>query len=223
MSGGHGLLGVADAGAFLARLTRLDPASLVRLKSAPGCSRGRPRTALWGRLPWQTLVTRTVDGQGPADATVSAADLLAVLGRDGADLPPRRDAGWMWPLPPTAGQVVETIPAQDLVRVEAAAVGTLRAAVADRRGGERLVRDALLDHVAIVVTDKDVGRVEIPQRLVQAIVRMGFLGAHTDLSDKSVQVGVRGRWIGLMAPYGTAWLRDVSDMTLWSLHVHTNG
>jgi hypothetical protein len=31
---GHGLSGVADAGAFLARLTRLDPAALVRLRPA---------------------------------------------------------------------------------------------------------------------------------------------------------------------------------------------
>ena len=39
----HGLLGVSDAGAFLARLTRLDPAAPVRLRSSGG------RTAIWAK------------------------------------------------------------------------------------------------------------------------------------------------------------------------------
>ncbi|HEY7272796.1 MAG TPA: hypothetical protein VH502_08685, partial [Actinoplanes sp.] len=55
---GHGLVGVADAGAFLARLTRLDPAALVRLRAAGA------RTALWARLPWNVLVTREVANDG---------------------------------------------------------------------------------------------------------------------------------------------------------------
>src|SRR3954468_10457938 len=120
----HGLSGVADAGAFLARLTRLDPTAPVRLRASGG------RTALWARLPWEVLVTREVAGREPRDATVSAAGLLAVLagggvaGRERRDarvaaaglravlagggdrLPEPRDAQWRWPLPPAASETV---------------------------------------------------------------------------------------------------------------------
>ncbi len=76
--------------------------------------------------------------------------------------------------------MVESLPATELARVAAAASETLRTAaekgVGGRAVGERVVRDALLDHVAIVVTAADGERVEVPQRLVQAVVRMGFLG-----------------------------------------------
>src|SRR6266540_4555084 len=121
----HGLVGVPDAGAFLARLTRLDPAALVRLRPAAASPDGTPRTALWARLPWQALVTRAVRGAGP-EATVSAAELLAVLAAGEDRLPSRRDAQWRWPLPPGPGRVVETVAAADLDAVARAAAGTLR-------------------------------------------------------------------------------------------------
>jgi len=220
---GHGLTGVPDAGAFLARLTRLDPTALVRLRQLPD----PPRTALWALLPWQVLVTRTVPGSGPDEATVAAADLLAVLAGGGDALPTRRDADWRWPLPASVGQVVETVDGNELVDIARAAEGTLRTAAATRRVGERMVRDALLDHVAIVVTDTtvsdDSGRVEIPQRLVQAVVRMGFLGARHVKPHEQVQVRIAGRWVGLAAPYGTAWLRPVNDFVVRPVLTHTNG
>ena len=59
----HGLVGVADAGAFLARLTRLDPSAPVRLARPAARRRGRRS---WARLPWDVLVTREVAGHGPA-------------------------------------------------------------------------------------------------------------------------------------------------------------
>ncbi|HET8788119.1 MAG TPA: hypothetical protein VFO47_05180, partial [Actinomycetes bacterium] len=62
-----------DARVFLTRLVRLDAAALVRLR--PDAS--GTRTALWARLPWGVLVTRTVDGAVDGDRTVSAAALLA--------------------------------------------------------------------------------------------------------------------------------------------------
>jgi hypothetical protein len=220
----HGLVGVSDAGAFLARLTRLDPAALVRLRPA-GPGGAELRTALWARLPWQALVTRTVRGAGPAEATVAAADLLAVLAAGEDRLPARRDADWRWPLPPGPGQVVETIGGAELANVARAAAGALRSAMAARRTGERMVRDALLDHVAIVVTDgpDPDGRIEVPQRLVQAVVRMGFLGASASSPDEPVQVRIAGRWVGLAAPYGTAWLRPVNEFLLRPLAIHPNG
>ncbi|MEV0326640.1 hypothetical protein AB0H63_09340 [Micromonospora echinospora] len=220
---GHGLAGVADAGAFLARLVRFDPAALVRLRPV---GRSGP-TTLWARLPWGVLVCRTVAGPGPGDATVSAADLLAELGRDGTDLPVRRDAQWRWPLPSAAGRVVETIPAGELRRLADAAAGTLRAAathgVAGRAVGQRAVRDALLDHVAVVVTGAAGERVEVSQRLVQGVVRMGFLGPAGATVAEGVQVRLANRWTGLVAPYGVVWSQKVADLAIKPQGDHPNG
>jgi hypothetical protein len=148
------------------------------------------------------LVSRRVPGRAPADVTVRAADLLATFG--GADAPARDDAAWRWPLPPGPGAVIETVPAAEVRRVAAAAAATLQAATASGVGGRavggRMLRDALLDHVPIVVRD---GTAEVPvgQRLVQALVRMGFLG------EAPVRVLRAGGWVALAAEYGVAWRR----------------
>ena len=216
----HGLLGVPDAGAFLARLTRLDPEAPVRLRAGGG------RTALWARLPWDVLVTREVAGHGPADATVSAAELLEVLASGGTRLPERRDALWRWPLPPSGGESVEAVAVAELSRLAEAAAGTLRdvssAGLSGRAVGQRAVRDALLDHVALVVTPPDGAAIDVPQRVVQAVFRMGFLGPAT--ADRpEARVRVSGRWVGLSAPYGAAWLQRVSALSLLSAGGHPNG
>ncbi len=56
----------ADAAAFLARVTRLDPSAPVRVRCADGV------IALWAWLPLEVLATRQVRGAGPADVTVDA-------------------------------------------------------------------------------------------------------------------------------------------------------
>ncbi|MFF5084402.1 hypothetical protein ACFY36_45790 [Actinoplanes sp. NPDC000266] len=217
---GHGLVGVPDAGAFLARLVRLDPGSPVRLKTSGG------RVALWARLPWDVLVTREVAGHGPQDATVAARELLDVLARGGDELPPLRDAQWRWPLPPPGGETVESVSGAELSRLAAAAAGTLREVTAGGLGGravgQRAVRDALLDHVALVVTPPGGRPVEVSQRLVQAISRMGFLGAG-DTEDSLTRVRVSGRWVGLSAPYGVAWLQAVKKLTVMPIVDHPKG
>ena len=216
----HGLIGVADAGAFLARLVRLDPAGPVRLRAAGG------RTALWAHLPWEVLVTREVAGDGPADVTVSAAELLAVLARDGDQLPARRDEQWRWPLPPATAETVESVSGAELARLAAAAAGTLRevasGALGERSIGQRAVRDALLDHVALTVTPSAGEPVEVPQRLVQAISRMGFLGPD-GVDAPETRVRTAGRWVGLSAPYGVAWLQKVGKLTVTPIGSHPNG
>ena len=218
---GHGLAGVADAGAFLARLTRLDPAAPVRLRSA-----GSGRVALWAHLPWDVLVTRFVDGEGPQDATVSAAELLSVLAAGGSTLPARRDQQWRWPLPPASAKTVESISGAELTRLAAAAAGTLRevaaGALGDRAIGQRAVRDALLDHVALTVTPSAGEPVEVSQRLVQAISRMGFLGPD-GVDAPETRVRTAGRWVGLSAPYGVAWLQKVGKLTVMPIGVHPFG
>jgi len=216
----HGLTGVADAGAFLARLTRLDPAAPVRLRST------RSRTALWARLPWEVLVTREVAGAGPGDVTVSATELLAVLARGDAELPSRRDSLWRWPLPNSAGRAVESVANAELARLATAAAGTLREVTAGglsgRAVGQRAVRDALLDHIALVVTPADDDPIDVPQRLIQAVSRMGFLGK-ADMDGGDSRVCVSGRWVGISAPYGVAWLQNVNKLTVIPIWSHPNG
>jgi hypothetical protein len=204
-----------DIGAFLARLVRLDPAALVRIR-AGGAGE---HTALWGRVPWDVLVSRVVavavlpgtvaPGGDPvaagSDVTVRAADWLAADVVEVSTLR-RYDAQWRSPLPaPGRAAVVETIPTAVLRGLGTAAAQTLRETEAGGLGGRavgaRVVRDALLDHVAITASGPD-QTVEVPQRLVQAVVRMGFAG-----SDDDAPVGVlaAGGWVGLAAAYGVAW------------------
>lgn len=216
----HGLLGVPDAGAFLARLTRLDPTAPVRMRNTGG------RVALWGRLPWEVLVTREVAGHGPDDVTVSAGELLAVLARGGDELPARRDAQWRWPLPPPGGETVESVSGVELSRLAEAAAGTLRevsaGGLSGRSVGQRAVRDALLDHVALVVTPSGGRPVEVSQRLVQAVSRMGFLGPG-EADGPHTRVRVVGGWVGLSAPYGVAWLQAVKKLTVMPIGSHPKG
>lgn len=226
----------ANAGAFLARLVRLDPAAVVRLRPAD-----EGRLALWGRLPWEPLVTRLlgepgrpvagvddgpeVSGLRPraADVTVAAADLLARLGDAGSGgvlaLPERRDAQWRWSLPPERGRrIVETLPPGQLRELAVSAERAIRGAVANAaaRGaavGERVIRDALLDHVPIVV-QPDVSNptgepVEVPQRLVQAVVRMGFVRTTDGPEETDVRVLIAGKFVGLAAEYGVSWYRPL--------------
>jgi hypothetical protein len=199
-------LSLPDAGPFLARLVRLDRAALVRLRP-----NGPDTVRLWGRVPWGVLVTRvaaassTVDfpppcppGPPPADTTYSAAELLDALSA-GRGEPSARDAGWRWPVPAAEGEPMEAVPAGELVRLGAAAAETVRAG--HGRVGERVLRDAVLDHVGIVVESAG-QRIEIRQRLVQAALRMAFVTAD-DAEKVTVRIG-RG-WVGLAARRGAVW------------------
>jgi hypothetical protein len=152
------------------------------------------------------------------DVTVHAKDLLDTLAAGAAALPARRDAEWRWPLAPEPGEVVERLPAADLHRVGAAAERTLREAVTGGVGGravgERVLREALLDHVPIVVDAGAGRRVDVPQRLVQAVVRMGFLGPSAGAGSVATRVEVRvaASWVGLAAAYGSAWHRPSTTL-----------
>lgn len=198
----------SDAQVFLGRLTHLDPAAVVRLRAV-----GPDRTVLWARLPWRPLVTREMAAAAPdTDLTVSAADLLAA--RDA--WPGRRDAAWRWPLPAHAGEVVEEVPAAEVRDIAAAAAATVRQVssegMAGRAVGARVLREALLDHVAVVIKTSAGERLEVSQRLVQAVIRMGFLGPPG--TPDPVRVRRAGSWVGLAARYGTAWLPGPGGLTL---------
>jgi hypothetical protein len=200
----------SDAGAFAYRLLRLDPQALIRLRPA-----GPDRVQLWAVLPFGVLATRTIAADATSDTTVAAADLLARLDDPGLPPPTRRDAQWRGPLPPAVVPAVEQLPVADVVRLAQAASETLRAAttggVAGRAVGERVLRDALLDHVAVVVTGPDGRSVDVPQRLVQALVRMNFHGRG---SDGMVTVRAAGAWVGLSGEYGAVWFAVRSALRL---------
>ena len=84
------------------------------------------------------------------------------------------------------------------------------------------------DHVPVVVTGPGGERIEVPQRLVQGLVRMGFLGrvtaqapqtspetSHADSTIRDTLVTVTSAgWVGLGASYGSAWYRPVSSLRL---------
>jgi len=211
----------ADIGAFLARLVRLDPAALVRVRA------GADGVALWGRVPWNVLVTRVVAVtelpesapiSAEPDVTVRAADWLTADAVEVSTLR-RYDAQWRTPLPaPGRAAVVETVPTAVLRGLGTAAAETLRATEAGGLGGRavgaRVLRDALLDHVAITATAGD-QTVEVPQRLVQAVVRMGFAGAD---DEAPVRVLTGGVWVGLAAAYGVAWWRRPGGLSVASVH-----
>jgi hypothetical protein len=187
-----------DAGAFLARLLRLDPSAVVRLRPAPSGV-----VALWARLPFEVLVTRGVRAVLDRDLTVRADELLAAVERGGG-WPAGLDVAWRWPLPPTSGRVVESVPAAEVSRLAAAAAATAHSAMRDgvrgRAIGRRMLRDALLDHVPILVAD-GAEQVPVSQRLVQAVHRMGFL------TPDPVEVRRARGWVGLAAGFGAAWHR----------------
>jgi hypothetical protein len=235
--------------AFLTRLRRLDQNAPVRVRPMSNAASDEPPARLWAMLPFRVLVSRRLSSAPPADITVSGAGLLDALnaGADGSAVP-RRDEAWRWPLPSSEGRVVESIPAAEVVRLAAAAARTVRQAGAQGIGGrvvgERVLRDALLDHVAIVVTTDTGERVEIAQRMIQALVRMALVGrlhaerhdrmdtnAHgqqphghetnrsadgdsTTSGDSPVTVRLAMGWIGLSSPHGSAWYRPISPLFL---------
>lgn len=191
-----------DAGAFLARVVRLDPRAVVRLQP-----HGPDAVTLWARLPFAVLVTRGIRADAPTDLLVRATELLEALSSPDVALPAGLPAtDWRWPLPALPGRTVERIPAADVLRVDAAAADTVRTAstqgVGGRAVGSRMLRDALLDHVPITVTTDAGDRVAVPQRLVQGAVRMGFVAP-----DRPVEVRTAGGWTGLAGAHGSAWYR----------------
>ena len=199
-------------GEFLARLVRLDPQALVRIRS--NRTSAVPATELWARLPWNVLVMRPISSV-TGDCTVSAKAWLS-SGRDDPSQLAHLDAQWRVGMPPSAVSVRETLSADVLRGVSEAAAETLReTAVAGLNGravGARMLRDALLDHIPIVVAADAVypNELRVPQRLVQAVARMGFLGEKAD----QARILEAGDWIGISTGLGDAWWRGRSALSL---------
>lgn len=196
-----------DAGAFLARVVRLDPAALVRLRPyGEGDA-----VALWTWLGIGVLAVRVVPGRVHADAVVSAAALLDALGAE-VDLPIRRDTEWRGPVPGTGFRRLDELPPEVVARLAAAGERTFRDAVAagtgSSRSGARALTEAVLDHVAVAVTGPAGDTADVPQRAVQALSSLGFVG--TD----PVAVDVTGAWLRLVGTYGAVHLRRGAGLAI---------
>jgi hypothetical protein len=204
----------------LRRAVTLDPASLARLKLGSGVA------TVLVRLPFGVLVSRSVQGAdraGALDVTVRAADAIAWLDAatepDGdADsevdapapdvAPPlARDAEWRTGLPPVRGwQRIETVP-DDVIRglVRAGALALKEAAA--REGVPTAqpraeVADALLDSTVLTVAaDDGPAGATVNLRALSALLRMGFLPR-----GGSVHVDLAGRWVRVVAEFGTVYL-----------------
>jgi hypothetical protein len=189
-----------DMGVFLARLVRLDASAVVRVRPT-----GTDHLTLWARLPFDVLAARTVAGDWPDDATVAAADLLAVVSGGGTfELPRRRDAEWRGSLPPERGwQHLDAIPA-DVVRKLVEAGGRAFRAAGDAVA--QVAGESLLDHETLRVSGENSPEVAVPFRLLLGLARMAFLG------EEPVTVAVVGAWVRLAADHGVVYRRTGSAL-----------
>jgi len=196
----------ADLASFLGRLVALDPAAVVRLRSAAA------RITAYARLPFGVLVSRTVAGDAePADVTVGAGDLLTALdrGERPAEVvwPARRDMEWRAALPPVDGWVrLDSVPGDVVLKLVRAGRDALRAVPA---GAAAAAGESLLDHESLTVSGA--GRTAaLPLRVLGSLTRMGFLGD----GGEPVLVSVAAGWTRLAGPYGSAYQHTVPGLAL---------
>ena len=194
---------VVELAPLLRRAIDLDPRSLARLRM-----RDATATVLV-RLPFAVLVARTVHAaqrESALDLTTRASELLEwVAAEPGAPVaePVPRDLEWRGGLPPDAGwRRVENVPDTDLRPLVRAGALALKDAAQGMPGGQAPpeVADALLDSVVLTATDGEV-TAEVTLRAVSALTRMGFLPR-----DGHAYIDVAGRWVRLVAEYGTVYL-----------------
>jgi len=183
-----------DLGAFVARAVRLDGDALVRLRSGDG------RVHAWVVTPFDTLVTRTVQGAVlPGDLTVRGSDLLAavaVVGTAVVDPGAAQDALWRSALPPEQGwRKVDQVPAEVLAELADQGAAVAR----DNPGPHGSPPAALLDQKVITVSGAGFD-VEVPLRCLFALSGMGFVGGHA--AAEIVRVSATDSWLRLDARYG---------------------
>lgn len=195
-----------DLGSFLGRLVALDPAAVVRLRTAVA------RVTAYARLPFGVLVSRTVAGDAdPADVTVGAGDLLTALDRGERPAtvawPRRRDMDWRAALPPVDGWVrLDSVPGDVVLRLVRAGRDALRAAPA---GTAAAAGESLLDHESLTVTGA--GRTAaLPLRVLGSLTRMGFVGD----GSEPVVVSVAAGWTRLAGAYGSAYQHTARGLAL---------
>jgi hypothetical protein len=196
----------ADLTSFLGRLVALDPAAVVRLRSAAA------RVTAYARLPFGVLVSRTVAGDAdPVDVTLGAGELLTALERgsdpDAVAWPARRDMDWRAALPPVDGWVrLDSVPGDVVLKLVRAGRDALRAVPA---GSAAAAGESLLDHESLTVTGAGRSAV-LPLRVLGSLTRMGFLRD----GGEPVVVSVAAGWTRLAGAYGSAYQRTAPGLAL---------
>lgn len=210
---------LGDVGGYLARLLRLDPKGLVRLRGR-SAGAGGDRITLWATpLGVLTRGDARASLTGGADTTVDARALLAAVepvfdaGSTAVALPAGQDTAWRASLPPESGwRLVDEVPGEVVVDLAEQAASTVRSSPNPTIAGE-----ALLDHPVLVVSGdsatagEPADEVDVPLRVVQAAVRMGFL-----TPGDPVRVAVSGNWLAVSTPRGVVYRRtgQVNLLTL---------
>jgi hypothetical protein len=195
----------ADAAVFAGRLARWDPAGPVRLLATGD------RVALWGTTPFDTLVTRSVDGTvRPSEVTVRAADLLAGLAVATSEVvDPGRvaDGAWRDRIPPDEGWVtLDEIPSTVITELVTAAASEAR----ERADGRAGAPASLLDSVVLTVSGADES-VDVPMRALFALSGMGFGGPGDDV----IKVRATRIWLRLDGRFGAVVRRRHAALPLF--------
>jgi hypothetical protein len=202
---------LSELSPVLRRAVTLDPRGLARIRL------GAEAASVLVRLPFDVLVSRTIATpvrDRPVDVTVAAAEALAWLDGERADPPESRDAEWRTGLPPGTGwRRIELVPddvVRGLVRSGALAVK----AAAEREGvpgaqPRAEVADALLDSAVLTVSDDAGSSAAVSLRALSALTRMGFLPRGGETA-----VDVAGRWIRVVAEYGTVYIERPGGLVL---------
>lgn len=217
-----------DLGAFVARVVRMDPQALVRLRNSPSSPPGpedsgnttpQARLQVWATTPFDALVTRSVAGRiDPPDCTVHAANLLpgiAVARSSDIDPGPVVDPLWRTQLPPLTGwSWVDTVPGAvigDLIDVG----GTSARENVSPAGG---TSSSLLDQQVLTVEGAGY-TVAVPMRCLFALSGMGFAGTGAggdggDPGASDVRVFATDAWLRLDARFGAVVRRRHSLLPL---------
>lgn len=188
----------ADLGAFTARVVRLDPDAVVRLRCRDG------RVELWAQTPFDALVSRSARGElAPPHLTVGASDLLAALTVErGCRVDPGRPMAprWRGALPPADGwRALEDVPITELESLAERGLAVAR----ENPGLRGKPPPTLLDQTVLTVSAEGV-TVGVPMSCLFALAGMGFLGESGGREgfDSTVRISVTGTWLRLDARHG---------------------
>lgn len=192
----------SDLGAFVARVVRLDVASVVRLRAGAGAG----TVTAWASTPFDVLATRTVHGTlDPGDVAVPAQALLTALTIERAEtVDPGVPTLWPGDLPPETGwAAVDAVPAAEVEGVTERGL-----AVARENAGPMGPPASLLDQTVLTVQGKAGPPVKVPLRCLFALSGMGFV------DEEPVRVSATGSWLRLDARYGAVVRRRVMSLPL---------
>ncbi len=188
-----------DASAFTGRVARWDTQGLIRLR-ADSAEPGLPPTVrLWAGTPFDTLVTRAIQGSlTPSDVTVYAGNLLSGLAVSTApEVDPGQvvDASWRSQLPPAVGWVtVDEVPASVLAALAEEGAAGARA----RPGPGGAASTAMLDTEVLTVSGSGM-RVVLSLRMVFALSGMGFA---PPTPQEQVRIRATDAWVRIDARFG---------------------